>query len=165
MTTVSVQLVGVAANWTKPCQHAITHLNDLFKRNHINVTLATAGKGPTITVKTDGGIPADAVHGQTSAAANGGKLVRADVRLPIKVTINTPQGIRDAGPGILEVIAAHEFVHALGHDAHTSLLMSQTMYKQIGDTPAGDTLKTSTGTMPPLQLSADSITTLKTIWN
>jgi hypothetical protein len=166
MKTVSVQLVGVASSWTKPCQNAVAHLNDLFRRNNISVALATAGpQEPAITVRTDGSIPVDAVHGRTSATSNGGKLVRADVRLPTKVTINSPQGIRDAGPGILEVIAAHEFVHALGHSDHTSLLMSQTMYKELGDNASGDKLKTAGGTMPPLRLSPESVSTLKMIWN
>jgi hypothetical protein len=164
MTNVSVVSV-VGSTWTRPCQSAVSHLNDLFRRNHINVALVMGGpQQPAITVFTDGSIPGDAVHGRTSATSTGGKLTRAEVRLPMKVTINTPQGIRDAGPGILEVIAAHEFVHALGHSDHTSLLMSQTMYKELGDNAAGDKLKTANGSMPPLRLSPESVAILRTIW-
>jgi hypothetical protein len=144
----------------------MVHLNELFKHNNIKVTLAAAGpKGPTINVKTDGSIPADAVHGRTSASASGGRLTTADVVLPIKVTINTPQGVRDAGPGVLEVIAAHEFIHALGQGEHTTLLMTRTMYKQPGDNAAGDRLKAEGGTMPPLKLAPDTVSMLKDIWN
>jgi len=167
MTMVSVKLVGVGANWTKPCQQAVTDLNHLFKRSDIKVVLAMNGsQGPTITVKTDATIQGDAVHGRTTSESNAsGELLRAEVRLPVKVTINTPQGVRDAGPGVLEVIAGHEFVHALGHGSHNSQLMGQTMYKEIGDSPAGDKLKAGSVKMPPLMLSAQSISDLKAIWN
>ncbi len=161
MPTVYVKLTGLGSNWTKPCQHAVTDLNSQFKRNGIKVVLATSGsQGPTITVKTDHSIQGDAVHGRTTAESNdSGKMLRAEVRLPVKVTINTP------GPGILEVIAGHEFVHALGHSVHNSQLMAQTMYKEMGDNAAGDKLKAGSVRMPPLTLSPDSISELKSIWN
>ena len=167
MTTVYVKLTGLASNWTKPCQHAVNDLNAQFKRNGIKVVLAASGsQGPTITVKTDSSIQGDAVHGRTTAESNdSGKMLRAEVRLPVKVTINTPRGLRDAGPGILEVIAGHEFVHALGHSVHNSQLMAQTMYKEMGDNAAGDTLKAGSVRMPPLTLSPDSISELQSIWN
>jgi hypothetical protein len=92
-------------------------------------------------------------------------MLRAEVRLPVKVTINTPRGVRDAGPGILEVIAGHEFVHALGHSDHNSQLMAQTMYKDMGDNAVGDKLKAGSVRMPPLTLSSDSISVLKEIWS
>ena len=167
MTTVSVQLLNIGSNWTRPCQKAVTTLNNLFRRHRVDVALAVNGSaGTTITVKIDPGIQGNAVHGKTTAETNGnGRLLRAEVRLPIKVTINTPQGVRDAGPGILEVIAGHEFVHALGHSSHNSQLMGQTMYKALGDSAAGDKLKSGGITMPPLALSPETITELKTIWN
>jgi hypothetical protein len=167
MTTVSVQLLHVGPNWTRPCQRAAATLNDLFRRNGIDVALAIGGSGgPTITVKIDAAIQGSAVHGRTTAETSGaGKLLRAEVRLPVKVTINTPQRVRDAGPGILEVIAAHEFVHALGHSSHNSHLMGQTMYKELGDSAAGDALKSGGVKMPPLMLSPQTVSELKTIWN
>ncbi len=166
MTTITVKLVDVGSIWTKPCQQAVIDLNTLFKRGGINVGLSTSGsQGPTITVKTDSSIQGDAVHGRTSAeVSSSGKLLRAEVRLPVKVTINTPQGVRDAGPGILQVIAGHELVHALGHNGHNSHLMGQTMHKAMGDSAAGDKLKAGTVAMPALQLSSQSITELKAIW-
>jgi hypothetical protein len=167
MNTVSIQLTHAGAIWTKPCQNAVAALNHLFKRNNVNVTLTIGGAATTtITVKTDPAIQGTAVHGRTTAESNGnGKLLRAEVRLPVKVTINTPRGIRDAGPGVLEVIAGHEFVHALGHSSHNSHLMGQTMNKEMGDSAAGDRLRSGGATMPPLVLSPQSVDELKTIWN
>ena len=166
MTAVNVKLSGVGSDWTKPCLQAVTDLNSLFKRNSIKVMLATGGStGPTITVKTDPSIPGTTVHGETTTEFNGsGNLLRAEVRLPVKVTINTPQGVRDAGLGILEVIAAHEFVHALGHSGHNSHLMDQTMSKEMGNSAAGDKLKAGAVKMPPLMLSPQSVKDLKVIW-
>jgi hypothetical protein len=166
MTTVIVSLSGVGSEWIKPCQHAVTELNTLFKKNGINVVLATSGsKGPTITVKNDPSIQGTAVHGKTSAETDGsGRLVKAEIRLPVTVTINTPQRVRGAGPGILEVIAGHEFVHALGHSDHNTQLMGQTMYKDMGASAGGDRLKSGVARMPPLTLSDESISALKAIW-
>jgi hypothetical protein len=166
MTAVNVTLSGIGSNWTRPCQQAVTDLNLLFKRSGVKVVLATTGsQGPTITVRTDPSIQGDAVHGRTTSEFSGsGQLLRAEVRLPVKVTINTPQGVRDAGPGILEVIAGHEFLHALGHGGHNSHLMGRTMSKAMGDSAAGDKLKAGSVTMPPLMLSPQSIRELKAIW-
>lgn len=167
MATVSVALGALDPHWKHACQAAVRDLNALFKQKGVNVTLSAPGpaSGPHISVRTDPGIAGTAVHGQTSAATTAsGTLLRADVRLPVTVSINTPQGIRDAGVGVLEVIAAHEFVHALGHEPHNSHLMGQTMTKMIGDTAAGDKLAVAGVSMPPLQLSPQSIQQLKALW-
>ncbi len=166
MPTVHVDLKNVGASWVKPCQQAVKDLNNLFTRNGINVSLSTSGSGgTTITVTNDPSIQGSAVHGRTSAATDdAGRLLKADVRLPVQVTISTPGGIRPAGPGVLAVIAGHEFVHALGHEPHNSELMSQTWYKEAGDNAAGDKLKAGSAKQPPLTLSDDSITMLKSLW-
>jgi hypothetical protein len=166
MAAVNVKLGDVGSHWTTACKQAVSDLNSLFRRKGIEVALALNGAGPIITVKTDPGILGTAVHGQTSAETNGaGQLLRAEVRLPVKLTINTPTGIRDAGAGMAEVIAAHEFVHALGHAPHNSHLMAQTLNKVLGDRAAGDKLKAGAVAMPPLQLSDESVAMLKGIWS
>jgi hypothetical protein len=166
MAAVNVALGHIGAHWTTACKQAVHDLNALFRRKGINVTLALHGEGPTISVRTDPGIAGTAVHGKTSAETNdAGMLLRAEVRLPVKLTINSPGGIREAGTGMAEVIAAHEFVHALGHEPHTSQLMTQTVYKVLGDRPAGDKLKAGAVVMPPLELADDSVDLLKGIWN
>lgn len=166
MTAVNVKLDGIGGVWSAACKDAVKDLNALFQRKGINVKLALNGSGPTITIKTDPAIVGTAVHGKTRAEIDGrGRMLRAEVRLPVKLTINTPSGIRDAGAGMAEVVAAHEIVHALGHTPHTSLLMAQTMHKVMGNRPAGDKLKAGAATMPPLQLSDDTVKMLKEIWN
>ena len=167
MTTVSVQLVDVGSHWSRACEKAVITLNDLFRRNSVPVALAIGRSSvPIITVKIDRSIQGNAVHGRTTAESNAtGRLLRAVVGLPVTVTINTPQGVRDAGAGVLEVIAGHEFVHALGHSSHNSQLMGQTMYKELGDNAAGDKLRSGGVKMPPLTLASDSLVQLKAIWN
>ena len=166
MPAVYVKLSGLGTSWVKPCQQAVTELNALFKRNRIDVVLSTSSAGgPVFTVKNDAAIQGDAVHGRTSAETDGsGKMVRAEVRLPVKVTINTPSGVRDAGPGVLAVIAGHELVHALGHGGHNANLMSQTLYKELGDSAVKDKLKAGSARMPPLTLSTETISELQGIW-
>jgi hypothetical protein len=165
MTPVNVKLGDIGSYWTNACKQAVHDLNVLFKRKGVAVTLSVNGAGPTLSVRTDASIVGMLVHGKTNAEIEGGKVVRADVRLPVKLTISTPQGIRDAGGGMAEVIAAHEFVHALGHTPHNSHLMTQTWTKIPGDRPAGDKLQAGSLPMPPLQLSDDSVDMLKGIWS
>jgi len=165
MAAVSVKLGNIGSHWTTACKQAVSDLNSLFRRKGIQVTLAVNGAGPTISVRTDPSIGGTAVHGKTSAETDGaGKLLRADVRLPVKLTISAPKGIRDAGTGMAEVIAAHEFVHALGHEPHNSHLMAQTWNKVLGDRAAGDKLQAGALAMPPLELSDESVDMLKGIW-
>lgn len=167
MATVSVNLRGAGPYWTKACQQSAKDLNWLFKQKGIKVVLDTAGStGPTITVMSDPTIQGTLVHGKTEAETDSsGKMLGAKTRLPVKVTVNTPAGERDAGPGFLEVIASHEFVHALGHSGHNSHLMGQTMQKAYDDDPGKDKLKSLGIAMPPLSLATDSINLLKRIWN
>jgi hypothetical protein len=116
MAAVNVKLGNVGPHWTTACKQAVSDLNSLFLRKGIKVKLALNGAGPTIAVRTDPGILGSSVHGRTSAETDGaGQLLGAEVRLPVKLTINAPTGVRDAGTGMAEVIPAHEFVHALGH--------------------------------------------------
>ena len=165
MPTVYVDLRGLDTAWTKACRKAIADLNTEFKQNGVKVVLTT--KGPqafSINVITDPAIQGSALHGRTSNEADQGGMLRATTRLPVKVTINSPSGVRDSGIGVLSFIAAHEFVHALGHVPHNTLLMTQTLYFALGDTPAGDKLTADSVKMPPIRLSSESLDMLKGIW-
>ena len=165
MATVSVDLSRIGPYWAPACRKAVIDLNLLFRSASVGVVLVVGGSsGPSISVMTDPSILGTAVHGHTTAESVDGRLTRALVRLPVKVVINTPSGVRGAGLGILEVIAAHEFVHALGHEPHNSQLMAQTLYKQMGDSPDGDRLKAGGITLPPLALASETVDLLKSIW-
>jgi hypothetical protein len=166
MASVNVKLGDIGSHWIAACKQAVHDLNLVFRKKGIQVTLAVNGAGPIISVRTDSSIIGTAVHGKTNAELDGaGKMTRADVRLPVTLTINSPNGIRDAGLGMAEVIAAHEFVHALGHTPHNSHLMTQTFNKVLGDRAAGDKLQAGGIAMPPLQLSDESVDMLKGIWS
>ena len=92
MASVGVKLGDIGSHWTTACKQAVHDLNLLFQRKGIEVALAINGAGPTVTVKTDLAILGTLVHGKTSAETNdAGKLLRAEVRLPVKLTINTPR--------------------------------------------------------------------------
>src|SRR5262249_50884880 len=167
MASVAVKLdSSIGSHWSIACRQAVSDLNALFRRKGIAVILALNGAGPIISVKTDPAIAGTAVHGRTSAETDGtGSLTPPNARLPIKRPNNPPKGIGDAGAGMAEVIAPHEFVHALGHEPHNTHLMAQTLNKMLGDRAAGDKLQAGAVAMPPLQLSDDSIEMLKGIWS
>lgn len=157
----------VEKRWTRACRKAMTDLNRLFKQQGIKVVLATSSsKGASIHVSNDVTIQGDATHGRTSATTDSaGKLIKAEVKLPVNVTINTPNGVRDAGEGVLEVIVAHEYIHALGQSSHSSHLMGRTFGKDSGSSPSGDRLTSGVVRLPPLTLSSETVDVLKALWN
>lgn len=166
MATVKVTFDSqLGATWTHAFRQAITRLNTLFHHGSVGVTLSLTGAGPVITVRTDASIGATALHGKASTETDGaGRLRKSEVRLPVRIEINTPRGMRPAGPGVYEVVAAHELVHSLGHADHNTHLMSQTFQKVMGNSAAGDRLQAGSGMLPPIQLSDESIGVLKGIW-
>ena len=123
MATVYVDLGSIGPKWPTACRRSVAHLNQLFTQISISVSLALIGQGaPRITVRTDPSIKGT-LHGHTQTKTTSGQLVGPVVSLPVKAMINTPDGMREAGPGVLEVIVAHEFIHPLGQVEHTSQLM------------------------------------------
>jgi predicted Zn-dependent protease len=166
MANVKVTLDGqIGATWTTAFSQAVTQLNTLFDQKGIAVTLSMTGSGPVISARTDPSIGITAVHGTArTERTSSGRLVRSDVKLPPQIQINTPNGLRPAGPGIYLVVAAHELVHSLGHDGHNSHLMAQVFQKVLGDSPDGDKIQAGSVSLPPLRLSNDSVQILKGIW-
>jgi hypothetical protein len=166
MANVKVTLdPQLGTTWTQAFRQAVTQLNTLFNHKGIAVTLTLTGAGPVITVRTDPSIGMTAVHGQArTETTTAGRLVRSDVSLPTQIKINTPSGLRPAGPGIYLVVAAHELVHSLGHSAHNTHLMAQVFQKVLGNSPAGDKMQAGSAFLPPLQLADDSVQILKGIW-
>jgi predicted Zn-dependent protease len=164
MAAVFVDLGSIGSKWPTACRTAVAHLNRLFTQNSIGVSLALIGKGgPRIAVRTDPSITGT-LHGHTRTETTSGQLLSAVVSLPVKATINTPQGVREAGAGVLQVIVAHEFVHALGQVEHTSQLMFSPMTPVPGDSPAGDLLQASAVNLPPIALAPDTIELLQSLW-
>jgi hypothetical protein len=165
MAAVYVDLGSIGPKWPTACRTAAAHLNQLFNQNSIGVSLAFAGKGgPRIAVRTDPSITGT-FHGHTQTQTTSGQLLSAVVALPVKATINTPWGIREGGPGVLEVIVAHEFVHALGQVEHSaSHLMCSPMTPVPGNSPAGDLLQANGVNLPPIALAPDTIQLLQSLW-
>ncbi|HWY83248.1 MAG TPA: hypothetical protein VNY10_15215 [Roseiarcus sp.] len=165
MAAVYVDLGSIGSKWPTACRTAVAHLNQLFTQNSIGVSLALIGKGgPRIAVRTDPSITGT-FHGHTRTETTSGQLLSAVVSLPVKATINTPQGVREAGAGVLEVIVAHEFVHALGQVEHSaSHLMCSPMTPVPGNSPAGDLLQANGVNLPPIVLAPDTIQLLQSLW-
>jgi hypothetical protein len=165
MAAVYVDLGSIGPKWPAACRTAVAHLNKLFKQNSIGVSLALIGQGgPRIMVQTDASITGT-LHGHTQTQTISGQLQSAVVTLPVKASINTPQGVREAGAGVLEVIVAHEFVHALGQVKHsTSNLMCSPMMPVPGNSPSGDLLQANGVNLPPIALASDTIQLLQSLW-
>src|ERR1700690_3828298 len=160
---VAVKLNDLSSEWASACRHAATVLNGIFKTKHINVVLEADGHtGPIISVRVDPAIVG--LHGHTTAESNNSVLTSADVHLPGKPLVSTPASVRNAGSGVLQVIAAHEFVHALGQTDHDSHLMTWKMDVAYGDTPGQDRLRAGAVLLPPIILSEESISLLRSIW-
>lgn len=160
---VAVKLKDLPSEWASACRHATTALNAVFRSKQINVVLQADGHaGPIISVRVDPNIVA--LHGHTSAESNNAVLTTADVNLPGKPLVSTPASVRNAGSGVLQVIAAHEFVHALGQTGHDSHLMTWKMDVAAGDSPSQDRLRAGALLLPPIILSDDSISLLQSIW-
>jgi hypothetical protein len=164
MAAVCVDLGSIGSKWPTACRRAVARLNQLFAQNAIGVSLALIGQGaPRITVRTDPAIKGT-LHGHTQTKTTSGVLLSAVVSLPVKAMINTPDGMREAGPGVMEVIVAHEFVHALGQVEHTSQLMCSPMTPFPGDSPSGDLLQANAVNLPPIALAPDTIELLQSLW-
>jgi hypothetical protein len=168
---ISVNLSSLPSEWATPCKMAIKELNRKFKEGRIGVELVAGPvkvKGPSIDVKVDPSIKNNMVHGKTSAAVSGsGQLIKSTIGLPKTLEFAVPwgdTGMRPAGAGARSVIAGHEFVHALMHHNHNSHLMAQTLSVEIGDDAKDDKLKAFGISMPPLQLSNETISKLRALW-
>ena len=149
-----VTLSALPSEWRKASRSAIKDLNALFRRAGIPLLLAEAGspRAMTIRVKVDAAMSGFLTHGKTSTVSDPStrRPIRADVRVPTVVMIKTPRKPRPYGPGVLKVIIAHEFVHALGHDAHNSHLMTDRPTAEMGDSPRHDVLRAGSVRLPPI---------------
>jgi hypothetical protein len=179
--------VTAAGIWTDVLREAIAD----FNRLRVGVTLRTSGDAPTdgggadVAVSSgDGSIRASyggatdsgsfdgsTLHGKTLLFSGGGGIEKAFVFLPARPLINTPQGQRAVGSGVMKVIAAHEFVHACGlsnaDHSNDDLFMG---YPSVdyGSASAQDRVTVSAGgrtiRMPPLVLSRATVSKIGGLW-
>ncbi len=184
--TVNASAVS-GASWTTAVNSAIRELNGLFTAHSINVQLAASDSAVVIVALSSGNytfmvdgsehrgtLRTDILHGVTRSLdrITGSDRARekAYVFLPQdpKVDPNRPRS-RHVGEPVMRVIIAHEFLHALGLDAHDPAfegLLAGSWTLNEGRRPAGDTVTPFGGTtrLPPLVFSADTITRLQTMW-
>ncbi len=109
------------------------------------------------------------MHGRTPQLSREDKIEKAFVFLPKSPPINTPSGVRLAGPGVLKVIVFHELLHAVGlsNDDHAPDDVFQANPQPYpGDTPAEDGLMIGSTAkhMPPIILSQTTIRLVKGLW-
>jgi len=184
---LTVEASAIHGNWGAAITAAIRELNTLFKSNNVNVSLVT-GTPANVTVATTTGaytfpvngvnqtgtLRTDILHGVTRSidyqTASTRSRDHAYTFLPVHPRINPQdQTSRDAGEPVLRVIVAHEFLHALGLDAHDPSfngIFAGTLTLNEGRGPAQDTVSPwgTTTKMPPLVLSGDTVTRLRALW-
>ena len=157
---LTIEVPGLHGNWSTAVGAAIRELNALFTSSNVNVSLTT-GKSAVVTVAVTAGsytfpvngknqtgtLRTDILHGATrSIDYQTGRSTTRDhsyIFLPLHPRIS-PQdrSSRDAGEPVMRVIIAHEFLHALGLDAHDpslSGLFAEKMTPNEGTKPAKDT--------------------------
>jgi hypothetical protein len=179
----------VHGNWSTAVAAAIRELNALLTSNGVKVSLATTtGSSAVVTVAVTAGpytfpvngvnqsgtLRTDILHGATrSIDYQTGKGTSRDhsyIFLPQHPKISPQvQTSREAGEPVMRVIIAHEFLHALGLDAHDPSfkgLLSEAWTPNEGSRPALDTVSPfgSSTNLPPLILSGDTVSRLRALW-
>lgn len=186
--TLTVDASAVTgASWTTAVNAAIRDLNSLFTTHSINVSL-TASESAVVVVALSSGnytfsvdgsphrgtLRTDILHGVTRSLDR----ITGSTRNREKAYIFLPQDpkvdphaarSRNVGEPVMRVIIAHEFLHALGlddHDRGFEGLLAGSWTLNEGRRPADDTVTPfgRTTRLPPLTLSADTITRLQTMW-
>jgi hypothetical protein len=89
--------------------------------------------------------------------------------LPAQPKINTPNGQRPVGAGVMKVIAAHEFIHSLGlenRDHSNDDLFQGNPQVDYGGRPSQDTVLIGRGPrkMPPLILAGATAAKIREAW-
>ncbi len=171
---------------------AVSDFNSISKRRRLCVTLESSSAGPTqqggadIVVElaqgptistTQLGTPVTGtfdgrgLHGKTFNFERDGKVEKASVFLPNQPHINTPQGTRLAGSGVITVIAFHELIHACGlsnADHNNTDVFNGFPSTFPGDSPDQDRLEIQVEgrrvRFPPIHLSDETVTRIRNLW-
>jgi hypothetical protein len=184
--TIDASAVHGAA-WTSAVTNAIRDLNALFTTHRVNVSL-TAGESAVVVVALSSGsytfrvegsdqtgtLRTDILHGVTRSidriTGSTRNREKAYIFLPRDPKVDPAVArSRTVGEPVMRVIIAHEFLHALGLDAHDpgfEGLLAGSWTINEGRRAANDTVSPFGGRarLPPLIFSADTITRLKTMW-
>ena len=189
--TLTIYTASLAGTWAHVFREALHDFNLLASTNRLGVSIkpskvpADKEGGANLSVQTaDGPISASydgakqtgtfdgaRLHGLTLLFARQPEnvLEKAYIFLPSRPKVNTPNGLRPAGAGVMKVIAAHELLHACGLDnsSHSNDdLFQGTPRVDAGDTAQGDRILIGTGPkgMPPLYLSGSTAKNIKDLW-
>jgi hypothetical protein len=184
--TIDASAVRGAA-WRTAVAAAIRELNGLFQSRSVGVTLTTGESAVVVVALSTGSytfnvdgtdhtgtLRTDILHGVTRSidriTGNDRNREKAYIFLPANPRVN-PRAARSrtVGEPVMRVIAAHEFLHALGLDAHDRAmegLLAGSWSLNEGRRAADDTVTPFGGsaTLPPLALSGDTVTRLKATW-
>lgn len=179
-------------SWGAAVTRCIQEFNHLAKAQSLGVQLepsksppipggggadvAVAAAGGQIAFKYDGveetiAFDGARLHGLTRQVQRDQGMEKAYIYLPAQPMINTPNGQRPVGPGVLLVIGVHEFVHAAGltNAEHTTedLFQGNPMV-DYGRSSAQDRVKGQRGNqtvwMPALFLSPVTAKRIKDNW-
>jgi hypothetical protein len=186
--TLTIDASGVHGNWSTAAAAAIRELNALLTSSGVKVSLATTTGSAVVTVAVTAGpytfpvngvnqsgtLRTDILHGATRSidyqTGRGTSRDHSYIFLPQRPKIS-PQAStsREAGEPVMRVIIAHEFLHALGLDAHDPSLkglFAETWTPNEGSRPALDTVSPfgSSTNLPPLILSGDTVSRLRALW-
>lgn len=166
---------------------AIRELNGLFTARRVNLSLATAESASVVVALSTGTysfrvegaeqrgtLRTDILHGVTRSIdrilGSSRNREKAYIFLPANPKVNPRVArSRTVGEPVMRVIIAHEFLHALGLDAHDGAmegLLAGSWTLNEGRRPSGDSVTPFGGsaTLPPLTLSGDTVSRLAAIW-
>lgn len=180
------------SSWSAAVGSCIREFNQLAKAHKLGVTLEPSNDPPVpggggadvsvaaasgqIDFKYDGveekfAFDGSRLHGRTRQVQRDDGMEKAYVYLPAQPLINTPNGRRPVGPGVMLVIGVHEFVHACGlTDAEHSTedLFQGNPTVDSGRSAVQDRVMGRRGKqtvwMPALFLSAETAQRIKDNW-
>jgi len=176
----------LAGSWRTLFADALREFNTLSAGHRLGVTLtATTESGANVEVQTGNGaisctyagatargvLSGQMMHGRSFLFSVGGKVEKAHVYVPSGPLVNTPRGQRPVGTNVMKLILVHELVHACGltNDEHSrDDLFQASPQVDPGTNASDDRVRIESGGrmswMPPLVLSATTVTAIKSLW-
>jgi hypothetical protein len=178
--------------WASQFAASIREFNQLSKQHNLGVTLEASDSAPVpgrggadVSIATANGqlkfeydgvrqqhaFDGTSMHGKTKQILRDDGMEKAYVFVPAQPMILTPNGRRPVGPGVMKLIAVHEFVHACGLvDAEHTMedLFQASPQVDYHSDPSRDRVMGKRGDqtvwMPPLFLSSTTARRIKEVW-